>query len=411
MYKFRGWMIVAVCMLFQAVHWGLGSYSFTLWVLPWMQEFDATRAQIMMAPSMTILVMGLLSPLVGWAADRFPMRNLVCGGAALFTLAFVLTSQATALWQIVLVYALIVATGEAMAGPMMAQILTGKWFTRRRGLALGISATGISVGGVLFPPLAASLLVSYGWRDAQLFLSAIPLLLVVPLAWVLIGTASTSPSPAPEPSKPRHDPEQRAWTVGQILRDPGFVILALAIIPPNIVVYGVIQNLVPFAHDMGFDVKTSAVFMSILSIFMLLGKVLFGIAADYVQKRLVYCISMAGVGTSLLIFTVGLDNFYAMAANCALAGFSMGGGMPLMAAMVGVRFGARSMGQAMGLLYPFIAFCSVGPVLTGWIRDVTGSYAEAFFAYAAALVPAMILIAFFPERQGRDAAEESGQSL
>jgi MFS family permease len=133
-----------------------------------MKEFGASRSDIMLAPTMAILMMRVLSPVAGWAMDRFPAPAFVSIGASLFSLSFFSTSQATAVWQIVVVYGLLIAAGEAMAGPMTAQILTTKWFTQRRGLALGISATGISAGGIVFPPLATALTAAHGWREAQL---------------------------------------------------------------------------------------------------------------------------------------------------------------------------------------------------------------------------------------------------
>jgi MFS family permease len=106
-----------------------------------------------------------------------------------------------------------------------------------------------------------------------------------------------------------------------------------------------------------------------------------------------------------LLFLSGLREFNLIALNSVIVGLAMGAGMPLMGAIVGSRFGPTSTGRAMGLLYTFVAFCSIGPVLTGWIRDVTGRYSGAFIAYLSALPPAIILIGFSPEQEGMPAED------
>ena len=81
---------------------------------------------------------------------------------------------------------------------------------------------------------------------------------------------------------------------------------------------------------------------------------------------------------------------------CGLLGFASGGTLPLLGSIVGLRFGARDFGLAMGMLMPFLTLSSFGYVVAGWVRDATGSYDMALTACVFIMIPAMIGMAFMP---------------
>ena len=400
---YYGWTVLAVTLLMQAVIWGLGSLCFTFWVLPWMDEFGAGRGQVMMGITASLVVMGISAPIAGWAMDRFSIRLFICLGLIASALGFSLISQATAIWQVVAIYAVCIGVSGTFAGPLAAQILAAKWFTKKRGLALGISATGQAWGGLIMPRFVTAMIAEHGWRQAALIVSVIPLLLI-PIIWFTIrnnpeerdlpaGTARLPSASDPD------DAATREWTASTILRDHGFVIAALVFTPMMTAIYAILQNLAPYAHDHGFLPAAAASFMAVLSGFLLIGKLTFGGLSDHIDKRLLVWVSLLLLGLSFAALMTKPTNFWYMLSVCAVLGFGSGAVVPMSAAIVGRRFGSKAFGRAMGLLYPFTNLCAFGPILMGWIRDEMKSYDPAVLFFIFIFLVAGVAMAFFPRER------------
>jgi OFA family oxalate/formate antiporter-like MFS transporter len=407
-----GWNVVAATFLFQSVISGLSTFCFTLWVTPWIDEFGASRSEIMAASTASILVSGLLSPVVGSAMDRYSIRGLACAGALLFATAFALISQVTAVWEVVLIYATLVGLAVAMAGPMVGMIIAAKWFRARRGLAIGIVATGIAAGGVFLPPIVTAALAVFGWRKTDLLLSLLVILLV-PIIWLVIRNSPVEQGGEPESEgssalAARTTAETRTWRTGEILRDRGFLIIAVVFMPPTIAIYGILQNLGPLARDNHYSAAALSAFLSTFGMMMLIGKLLFGGLADRTDARYLYWLAIAALAAAIAIILGSPSSFRIMLLASALIGFAGGSYMPLMGAAIGSRFGSKSFGQAMGLLYPSITLSSIGPLLTGWMRDEFGSYDGALWVYLISLVPVALLMTAFPVQPNESSPRVAG---
>lgn len=400
---YHGWTVLAVTLLMQAVIWGLGSLCFTFWVLPWMEEFRAGRGEVMMGITASLVVMGLSSPVAGWAMDRFSIRLFICVGLVASALGFALISQATTMLQIIVIYAFCIGLSCTFAGPLAAQILAAKWFTKKRGLALGISATGQAWGGLIMPRFVTAMIAEHGWREAALIIAVVPLLLV-PIIWFIIrnnpeekdlspGTASLSSASDPG------DAATREWTARAIMRDRGFVIAALVFTPTMTAIYAILQNLAPYAHDNGFLPAAAASFMAVLSGFLLIGKLTFGGLSDTIDKRLLVWVSLLLLGLSFAALITKPTNFWYMLSVCAVLGLGSGALVPMSAAVIGSRFGSKAFGRAMGLLYLFTNLCAFGPTIMGLIRDEMKSYDAAILFFIFIFLVAGVSMAFSPKER------------
>ena len=108
---FYGWNIVAVAIWFQAIVMGVTFYSFTMWAPEWAAEFDAPLRQVMLIFLAMVVTVGLVNPFLGREMDRRSIRSLICLGATLMALGFLLISRASALWQVFAVYATLISMG------------------------------------------------------------------------------------------------------------------------------------------------------------------------------------------------------------------------------------------------------------------------------------------------------------
>src|SRR6202011_825595 len=157
-------------------------HSYPVYLVAFIAEFGWSRAETSIAYSVSQLVAGVSSPLVGFLVDRLgPRRLLLIGGgllvAGLFASAFV-----TALWQIILLYGIVMTVGANCLGLVVFVPMLSRYFVRRRGMAISIvqSANGIARG--ISAPLVQLLISLIGWRTTYLVQAAFVAACVVPLA-------------------------------------------------------------------------------------------------------------------------------------------------------------------------------------------------------------------------------------
>src|SRR5262249_22611721 len=149
--RFLGWRMVFAGFVAQLVYTSLGFSAFGVFVTPLEREFHTSRASLSSAFGLSLLAMGALAPLLGRWVDRGSLRRIMLAGVALTGLGPFLPSRATELWQLGAVFCPLVATGTALFGPLPSTALVANWFVRRRGIALGVTVAGGTVGGALAP--------------------------------------------------------------------------------------------------------------------------------------------------------------------------------------------------------------------------------------------------------------------
>jgi MFS family permease len=392
---YYGWNVIAITLLFQSLTIGIHYYCFTLWVVPWSAELGAVRGNIMVAITASLVISGAISPLAGRALDRLPSHWLVCGGAVIYAVGLLCIAAAQAVWQIILVYMLILPIGLVLTGAMAAQTLATRWFTKDRGFAIASSTLGTSVGGFTFPPIAAALLTLVGWRLTFVILAAVAVLLITPLAWRVLKQKPPDDEEeivaAPEPGALPLSGQQQSWTTLALLRNRNFRVLVLCFLPMSLAFSALQMNMGAYAHDIGISQQQAAFLVSLLSIFMLAGKVLFGRLADNFDDRFLYWGVAAGMAAAIVVISAA-SSYAVLAVGAAILGFAYAGYLPLVGSIIVSRFGNRAFGQAMGLSSTFLSLGAAGSFIAGWIRDHSGSYSIAFLAFLTVILPAALLM-------------------
>lgn len=410
---YYGWNVIAVAIVFQGVTFGIGLFCFTFFIQPWIDEFHTGRAELLSAVMAATLAIGIFGPFAGKAMDKFPIRLIVAAGGALFALGLALLSQATAVWHIIVIYGVVIGGGLVLAGSIAAQTLAAKWFRGRRGLAVGLVTIGTSAGGFLTPPLTAYLIATYDWRTTCLVLAAISAVAVIPLSLLVIRNSPEEAGIEPDPESDRSRASashfaSMSWTTKSIALDRAFLITILAFLPMSIVQSALQQNLAPLTFDLGVEAQKASGLMSVLAAMMVLGKIAFGAASDRIDNRYLFWIE-AGLIMAVVVMFMGQPSYFEMVIMCGILGAASGGTLPLLGSIIGQRYGPKFFGQAMGLLMPFLTVSSLGVVVTGRVRDTTGSYDLALMAFLVIMVPAVLSMAALPKLRRPAAAEQPAQ--
>lgn len=397
---YHGWNVLAVCLLFQALSFGGPLFCFTFFVRPWTETFGVSPAEIIIGATAMQIAMGFSAPVIGRGMDRLSIRMLVSLGAGCLGLGLVLLSVATAAWQIVAIYATLIAAGLVLCGPLPAQTLAARWFSARQGLAIGLVTLGTSIGGVFLPPFMTGLIESIGWREALLVLAALTVVLIVPLTLLIVRNSPTSAHPVHSAAKGVGSdlPAAERWTTGRILRERNFWVVIVSF-APIMMAFGIVQmNLAPFTRDLGVDARAAALLMSVMAGATILGKLVFGGLADEIDHRRLYW-AAAGMVVAGILALIVAGNYGLLLVITALLGFAAGSFLPLLGAVMARAFGPFAFGSAMGLAGPFLTITAAGAPLAAWLRAQTGSYEGVFLILVALIVPGALVMGFLRQRR------------
>jgi MFS family permease len=324
----------------------------------------------------------------------------VCG--FIMGLGLVLTSQVNALWQLYVTYGIIVGIGVG-AGFAPAMATTTRWFIKRRGLALGIVASGAGLGVLILAPVVERLIAAFGWSTAYFILGVTTWVVLIPSA-LFIRRDPVEKGLQPygmDESLPTPDINQQAGT-GKAKSESGIALKAAARYKPlwilfsvfflfNFCLQMVMIHLVNYATDMGIASLIAATFISIIGLSGFLGRLIMGTASDRIGSNNALAICCAILMTTMvwLIFARELWMFYLFA---VIFGFAYGGEVPQMPVLVGRFFGLRAVAALVGVV---VFGATIGGAIGAWVGgqifDVTQSYQVAFTIAAIAGFVAVII--------------------
>jgi MFS family permease len=390
---FHGWLVVAAA--FAVMLMGFGSaYTFSAFVEPLQAEFAASRGSVSLVFSLAGFLYFGIGVASGPLADRFGSRPMAVAGMVLVAAGLALASAARSLTEVYAAYGLGVGLGVGFSYvPVLGAVQ--RWFARRRGFASGLAVSGIGVGTLAMPPLAAFLIGELGWRGAYLAIGGL-------VAVVGIGAALAIESdpdarglgPDGDPVRPDAQAAQPGWESpgGASIRDAilsrPFVGLYLACLLSSFGVFVPFAHLVPYALDHGIPQGSAVVVLGMIGIGSTAGRFLLGGLADRMGRRASLLAMFAGMALALGAWAAS-TGFWPLAAFALAFGAFYGGWVALLPALVADQFGGRNIAGIIGILYTSVAIGTlVGPSAAGFAYDAGGSYALPILAGALANVAA-----------------------
>jgi MFS family permease len=334
----------------------------------------------------------VLLPLAGVMLDRYPVRWIMAGGALLFAGGLWTLANTTSITQYIVVFAVTMASANAFAGAPASQTTISRWFTSSRGKALGVSAVGTSVGGIVIPALVTWSVQSSGWRGALENLALLVALIVLPFLVLTIRGKPSDIGQLPEGGEPpaRVQANSPELKLGAIIRLPGYWQIGLPLGLLFSVYASILANITPYATGLGATAAQASTLIMSVAIMGFLGKLVFGIAADKINLRWGLWIAMALVFIAFLIMA-SEPAYPIMLVATGLLGLAAGGMLPVWGAMMAKVFGLVSYGRAMGLMGPLITLLVMpGFAITGRLYDATGSYQLCLLLFAGVIAVAAL---------------------
>lgn len=395
---FYGWIVVAVSSVVFALTLG-SRYCFGVFFKPLGNEFALTRTATSSIFSIYMLLCPVFAMIGGRILDRHGPRIVVFSMGVCTGLGFILTGQARFLWQLFLSYSLLLAMGT---GPGYAVLMStaSRWFDKRRGLALAITASGGGLGTIVLAPCVSYILYTFDWRAAIIVLGLIVGLVIAPLSMLLKkepaemgmlpdGEIVPPHSTAGANSRDLHPP---GVSLAQALRTGNFWFFGIVWLLFSLCIHFVYTHIVPYATDMGISPVEAAAVLGLIGGITILGRLVMGVISDRAGRKAsaVIC-GLLQVGAMIWLgWARELWMFYLFA---IVYGFASGGFDIPITALIGDIFGLQSLGEIMGaLIIGWGLGAAIGPAVGGIIFDVTKNYFVAFMIGALTMTVATSVV-------------------
>ena len=396
---FHGWLMVIAGFLVLMVSWGC-QFAFSVFLIPLTEHFGWTRANTAGVFSFNILLFGVGSIFSGKLTERFGPRAVVGVGGALMGGGLILSAAIQNLWQLYLVYGVIIGLGASTTwGPLAATV--SRWFIARRGLVMGIMSLGISLGIMLLPPLSRYLITRLGWRMSFILQGLLTGLLIIGASLLLkrdpqekgLNPYSVNPGRSAEEKVPLTPlAAGQDWSFSEALGTRTFWMIFAAYLLWLMGFYMVSVHLAAYGTDLGLSPMAAAFAISLIGGGSIFGKLSMGFLSDRIgpQKVLVINMFMQGLSTFGLVASGNATWIYILA---VLFGFAYGGVAPQLPVVTAQFFGLSSLGSIFGaLLFSGQVGGAIGPLLGGKIFDVSQSYFWSFSIAGVVVMVSLILI-------------------
>jgi len=398
---FYGYWILVAAFLCNMVTYGCGFYAFSLFVTPLQHDLGWGRGDVMAGFTVFFMMTGLISPQAGRLVDRHGARVVMAVFAVVVAVGFVLLSMASQLWQYYLGYA-IVGLGMAGTGPLPTSAVVSNWFEKNRGTVVGLTASGVGVGGLVLAPFVGGVLLpGIGWSHTFLVLGALCVGVVVPLALFVIRTHPE------EKGTVAHGSGEGTSRVSNGAGGVSGVTLRVAIgtavfwfivatyVVSHFAQVGAIQNQVPFFEDAGFPVAVSAGALGAVGLSSAFAKFGFGWLCDRIQARFALAIGLGlQLGAVLVLMGISSDSPAAMAwLYAVLMGVGIGSWLPTMSMLVSGYFGLAHYGAIFGAVtIAYSVGSAVGPLVAGKMYDSAGNYEAVFVLFLILFIVSIVSI-------------------
>ncbi len=382
---YYGWNIVAFAIVSTIAANGLTVNAFSLFLKDWSQQLHANISTLQLALAVMGVGGALLAPFVGALADKYPARWLFASGLAGMAIFHVGLSFVEATWQFLTLSAVLLPISVALSASLTSNAVVSRWFVRRRGLALGLTAFGLGIAGAVLPPIIAALMPAFGWRMIWRGAGIIIAVVLIPAALLVVRDRPAERDgvhyvTGPRQAGPHDGGEASDLTWRDILGRKNFWLLLAAYLPILALYGGCSQNLAPIAASRGLTTQAAGALLSVFSVFYVASTLFMGLLSDRFGNRLPLFGLAVATSAGGLIFAFG-QRFAPLCVGIALAG--LGGGIwPLLAAAAAVEFGAGAVGRAFGLLTLFIPLIVLAPFLVARLHEATGSYVAGIAALA-----------------------------
>ena len=397
---YYGWVVVAVTFVTLLTTAGAMGLPGAL-ILSLNKEFGWDTGEISTALALRLALFGLMGPFSAALIERFGVRNVILSAVLLITAGLVGALFMTKIWHLLMLWGLVVGIGTGLTALVLGAIVSSRWFTRHRGLVLGILTASSATGQLVFLPLAAWLVEHAGWRSAVvpsiagLGLTALLVLLFMrdrPSDLGLAPLGETVVAPAGAGSQ-RPAISQAFGALALASKSSTFWILAATFFICGLSTNGLIQtHFIPLCADFGMPQVEAASALAMMGVFDFVGTIASGWLSDRYDNRWLLFWYYGLRGLSLIYLPFSTFTLYGLSLFAMFYGLDWIATVPPTVKLTAATFGRDKAGIVFGWIF---AAHQIGAATAafgaGFSRSELMTYLPAFYAAGAACLVAAVL--------------------
>jgi sugar phosphate permease len=399
---YYGWVIVAITFVTMLTTAGAMGLPGAL-IVPLNKEFGWDTAEISSALAVRLALFGLMAPFSAAFIERYGVRNVIFVAVATICAGLFGATAMTKLWHLQVLWGLVVGIGTGLTALVLGAIVSSRWFTRHRGLVLGLLTASSATGQLVFLPLAAWLVEKGGWRLAVLP-SAGGLLLAGILVWLFMRDRPSDLGllPLGESSQPAIAPSSKAPAFSQAINvlamasgSATFWLLFATFFICGLSTNGLIQtHFIPLCVDFGMPQIAAASTLAMMGVFDFFGTIASGWLSDRMNNRWLLFWYYGLRGLSLLYLPSSTFTLYGLSLFSLFYGLDWIATVPPTVKITAEAFGREKAGVVFGWVFAGHQIgAAVAAFGAGWVRTEYSTYLPAFYAAGfACLVAALLAI-------------------
>ena len=397
------WRLAGALMLVLTLGSGFVFYNLSVYLNLLSVQRGFSVASMSGAVTLMFLVGAPVGIIVGRLIQRHDLRIVMTVGALLTGVALVALGRVQSLWQVYLAY-VVLGVGYSCVSLLPVTTLITRWFDdARRPVALSVTSTGLSLGGVVFTPLTVLAVAAWSFESAMLVIGVVFPLCVLPLIWLLVRPWPTNARPYGG-----EDSRDRAFYRG-ITRSRFFVGVTITYLVNMAAQVGGITHLFNRASELVQPLDASFA-VSILGTASIVGRLAGGWLVTRLPMRSFIVGNLVGQTVGLLVIALA-ESRGTLWFGAGLFGISIGNLLMLHPLLLAQAYSVRHFPRLYALSQSFTTLgLASGPLLLGYIRD-SASYTAAFLIAASGSVLAMlVLLASGPAPRDDQSADDHQNS-
>ena len=405
------WVVVGVIFLVLLCSAGIRATP-SVMILPLEQEFGWNRSTISVVISVNIALYGLIGPFSAAAMQRFGIRRVVLAALVLLATGTALSTLMHMPWHMLLSWGLLVGAGTGVAANTLGATIVSRWFETRRGLAMGLLTASAATGQMVFLPLMASMVGSYGWRSVAFLVSAVALL-AIPLVWLLLPESPAAigqkmvgqVEDVKDEGLSRRNPLAIALdALRTSVRMPDFWLLFMSFFVCGLSTNGYIgTQFIAMCNDYGINEVSGASILAAMGMLDLVGTTLSGWLSDRYNPRvlLFWYYGLRGLALIFLPYAFGLQ-YYGLTIFAIFYGLDWIATVPPTVRLANDVFGRLAAPIVFGWIVAGHQLgAATATTVAGYMRATLGNYTLSSIMMGVACLIGAVLVLRIKGKQGQ----------
>ncbi len=326
------------------------------------QEFGWSVDEVSSAVALRFFLFGLMGPFAALLMERYGLKKVMCGGLFLVGTGLALATQVTALWHLFVLWGVMLGVGTGMTALVLGAVVSSRWFTKKRGLVLGIFSASTATGQLLFLPIATWLIENIGWRVSVLpivagcGLMAILVILLMSNRPSEVGLASygdvSAPTTGPATATMVLNFKTPFIALADAAKTQTFWILAGTFFICGLSTSGLVQtHFITLCGDNGMDALPAASVLAMMGLFDVVGTVMSGWLSDRYDNRKLLFWYYGLRGLSLFWLPFSTFSVYGLSIFAMFYGLDWIATVPPTVKLAGAAFGKERVGMVFGWIF------------------------------------------------------------